>query len=75
MDLKKYAWLYNSDHNFLDPECVTLLYMWFLTSKGTSSLSQNELLTYLWYLSLRCTFRGLEVIQKFNNDEYKYRCQ
>jgi len=28
-------------------------------------LSQNELLTYLWYLNLRCTLRGLEVIQKF----------
>jgi len=32
-------------------------------------VSQNELLTYLWYLNLRCTFRGLEVIQKFNNDD------
>jgi len=25
--------------------------------------------TYLWYLNLRYTFRGLEVIQKFNNDD------
>ena len=31
-------------------------------------LSQNELLTYLWYLNLGYTFRGLEVIQKFNNN-------
>ena len=29
---------------------------------------QNELLTYLGYLNLGCTLRGLEVIQKFNND-------
>ena len=42
-------------------------------------ISQNELLTYLWYLNLRCTLRGLGVIQKFNNnnndddeDQYKY---
>ena len=41
-------------------------------------LSQNELLTYLWYLNLECTLRGLEVIQKFNNDnndnedQYRY---
>ena len=34
-----------------------------------SPLSQNELLTYLWYLNLGCTLRGLEVIQKFNNDD------
>ena len=32
-------------------------------------LLQNELLTCLWYLNLRCTLRGLEVIQKFNNDD------
>jgi len=43
------------------------------------SLSQNELLTYLWYLNLRYTLRGLGVIQKFNNndndDEDQYKCQ
>ena len=27
-----------------------------------NTLSQNELLTYLWYLNLRCTLRGLGVI-------------
>jgi len=32
-------------------------------------ISQNELLTYLWYLNLGCTLRGLGVIQKFNNDD------
>ena len=32
-------------------------------------LSQNELLIYSWYLNLGYTFRGLEVIQKFNNDD------
>ena len=32
-------------------------------------LSQNELLTCLWYLNLGCTLKGLEVIQKFNNDD------
>ena len=32
-------------------------------------LSQNKLLTYLWYLNLGCTLRGLGVIQKFNNDD------
>ena len=31
-------------------------------------LSQNELLTYLWYLNLGYTLRDLEVIQKFNNN-------
>ena len=40
--------------------------------------SQNKLLTYLWYLNLGCIFRGLGVIQKFNNDnnndEDQYRC-
>jgi len=41
-------------------------------------ISQNELLTYLWYLNLGYTLRGLEVIQKFNNDnnddedQYRY---
>jgi len=34
----------------------------------TTCLLQNELLTYLWYLNLGCTLRGLGVIQKFNND-------
>ena len=34
-----------------------------------SLLLPNELLTYLWYLNLRCTLKGLEVIQKFNNDD------
>jgi len=33
------------------------------------NVSQNELLTYLWYLNLRCTLRGLGVIQKFNNND------
>ena len=32
-------------------------------------IPQNELLTCLWYLSLECTLRGLEVIQKFNNND------
>jgi len=32
-------------------------------------VSQNELLTYLWYLNLRYTLRDLGVIQKFNNDD------
>ena len=32
-------------------------------------LSQNELLTCLWYLNLGCTLRGLEMIQKFNNND------
>ena len=32
-------------------------------------LSQNKLLTYLWYLNLGCTFKGLKVIQEFNNDD------
>ena len=36
---------------------------------GIYRISQNELLTYLWYLNLGYTFRGLEVIQKFNNDD------
>jgi len=30
---------------------------------------QNELLTYLGYLNLRYTLRGLGVIQKFNNND------
>jgi len=34
-----------------------------------TKLSQNELLTYLWYLNLECIFKGLEVIQKFNNND------
>ena len=34
-----------------------------------TDVSQNELLTYLWYLNLGCTLRGLGVIQKFNNDD------
>jgi len=42
-------------------------------------LLQNELLTCLWYLNLGYTLRGLEVFQKFNNDDnddkYQYRCQ
>ena len=37
--------------------------------KRLNKLSQNELLTYLWYLNLGYTLRGLEVIQKFNNDD------
>jgi len=42
-------------------------------------ISQNKLLTYLWYLNLGCTLRGLEVIQRFNNsdnnnkDQYRYQ--
>ena len=36
--------------------------------KQSLRVSQNELLTYLWYLNLGYTLRGLEVIQKFNND-------
>ena len=32
-------------------------------------ISQNKLLTYLWYLNLGCTLKGLGVIQKFNNDD------
>jgi len=32
-------------------------------------LLQNELLTYLWYLNFGWIFRGLEVIQKFNNND------
>jgi len=36
---------------------------------GQYFVSQNELLTYLWYLNFRYTFRGLGVIQKFNNDD------
>ena len=32
-------------------------------------LSQNELLTYLWYLNLGYTFKGLKVIQRFNNND------
>jgi len=32
-------------------------------------LLQNKLLTYLWYLNLRYTLRGLKVIQKFNNND------
>ena len=43
------------------------------------SISQNELLIYLWYLNLECTFKSLEVIQKFNNndnnDKDQYRWQ
>ena len=40
-------------------------------------LSQNKLLTCLWYLNLGYTFRDLGVIQKFNNNNNKdqYRCQ
>jgi len=34
-----------------------------------NELLQNELFTYLWYLNLGYTLRGLEVIQKFNNDD------
>ena len=30
--------------------------------EGLRKLSQNELLTYLWYLNFTYTFRGLEVI-------------
>jgi len=33
------------------------------------SVSQNKLLTYLWYLNLGYTLRSLGVIQKFNNDD------
>jgi len=32
-------------------------------------LSQNELLTCLWYLNLGYTLRGLGVIQNFNNGD------
>ena len=32
-------------------------------------LLQNELLTCLWYLNLRCTLRDLGVIQKFKNND------
>ena len=31
-------------------------------------VSQNKLLTYLWYLNFRYTLKGLWMIQKFNND-------
>jgi len=34
-----------------------------------AEISQNKLLTYWWYLNLGCTFRGLGVIQKFNNND------
>ena len=40
----------------------------FTASMRDHNISQNKLLTYLWYLNLGYTFRGLEVIQKFNND-------
>jgi len=47
-----------------------ILILWDLTYNCQSyKLSQNELLTYLWYLNLGYTLRGLEVIQKFNNDD------
>jgi len=48
-------------------------------SRISVQVSQNELLTYLWYLNLRCTLKGLGMIQKFNNDDnddedqYKYQ--
>jgi len=32
-------------------------------------LLQNELLTYLWYMNLGCTLRGLGAIKKFNNND------
>jgi len=32
-------------------------------------ISQNKLLTCLQYINLGYTLRGLEVIQKFNNDD------
>ena len=35
----------------------------------SNNISQNKLLTYLWYLNLKYTLRGLGVIQKFNNDD------
>ena len=34
-----------------------------------SKVSQDKLLTYLWYLNFEYTLRGLGVIQKFNNDD------
>jgi len=56
---------------FLD--CYNLDIDWLLRH-----LLQNKLLTYLWYLNLGCTLRGLGLIQKFNDDnddEDQYRCQ
>jgi len=40
-----------------------------VVNKYVMTLSQNELLTYLWYLNLGYTLRGLGVIQKFNNND------
>ena len=38
-----------------------------LLIKRLARILQNKLLTYLWYMNLRCTLKGLGVIQKFNN--------
>ena len=54
-------------------ENIFLLAYIYSSNTGISSsilcLSQNELLTYLWYLNLGYTLRGLGVIQKFNDDD------
>ena len=41
---------------------VEMIYFHYQFSTNSILLSQNELLTYLWYLNLGCTLRGLEVI-------------
>ena len=38
-------------------------------TKASVRVSQNELLTCLWYLNLECILKGLGVILKFNNND------
>ena len=40
-----------------------------VSQRVTLRVLQNKPLTCLWYLNLRCTLRGLKVIQNFNNDD------
>jgi len=43
--------------------------IWLRVSQRVAlRVSQNKLLTCLWYLNLGYTLRGLGVIQKFNNN-------
>jgi len=46
---------------------VTLIGKWDRRALLWKTVSQNELLTYLWYLNLGCTLKGLGVIEKCYN--------
>ena len=61
--------LFPSENLQLKGEKKGKILLHLLSMLTRESLSQNKLLTYLWYLNLGCTLRGLGVIQKFNNDD------